>query len=101
MGPDLVLGVWIDFWYNLSYTSTMKTAISLPDELFQAADRLAKRLGLSRSELYQRALAKYLDGLNGATVTTELDKIYGAEEKGRLDPALDHLQRAGLAREDW
>ena len=79
----------------------MKTAISLPDELFQAADRLAKRLGLSRSELYQRALAKYLEGQNGAAVTADLNLIYGAEEKGRLDPALDHLQRARLAREDW
>lgn len=79
----------------------MKTAISLPDELFQAAERVAKRLGLSRSELYQRALAKYLEGQNGASITADLNQVYGTEEKGRLDPALDHLQRASLAREDW
>ena len=38
----------------------MKTAISLPDEVFSSAERLAKRLKLSRSELYSRALSEYL-----------------------------------------
>ena len=38
----------------------MKTAVSLPDELFYSVDRLAKRLKLSRSELYRRALAEFL-----------------------------------------
>jgi metal-responsive CopG/Arc/MetJ family transcriptional regulator len=38
----------------------MKTAISLPDEVFEQAERVAKRLKLSRSELYSRALAEYL-----------------------------------------
>lgn len=38
----------------------MKTAISLPDEVFEQAERAAKRLKLSRSELYSRALSEYL-----------------------------------------
>ncbi len=38
----------------------MKTAISVPDEVFSSAERLAKRLKLSRSELYSRALAEFL-----------------------------------------
>ena len=79
----------------------MKTAISLPDELFEAAERVAKRLGLSRSELYQRALAKFLAGQNSAAVTAELDQVYSAEEKSHLDPVLDKLQRASITREDW
>ena len=79
----------------------MKTAISLPDELFKAAERVARRLGLSRSELYQRALAKYLESHNNTVITAELDQIYGSEEAGRLDPVLDHLQRVSLVREDW
>ncbi|MEK7329802.1 MAG: ribbon-helix-helix protein, CopG family, partial [Candidatus Eisenbacteria bacterium] len=33
----------------------MKTAISLPDSLFRSGDALAKRLGVSRSELFARA----------------------------------------------
>ena len=79
----------------------MKTAISLPDELFEAAERVAKRLGLSRSELYQRALAKFLESQNSAAVTAELNQVYSTEEKRRLDPVLDNLQRASLVREDW
>ena len=38
----------------------MKTAISIPDEIFLAAEQLAKRIGSSRSELYATALAAYL-----------------------------------------
>ena len=38
----------------------MKTAISLPDDLFDSADELAQQLGVSRSELYARAVAEYL-----------------------------------------
>ena len=38
----------------------MKTAISIPDEVFRSAERLAQRLGVSRSELY----AKAVDGVN-------------------------------------
>jgi len=79
----------------------MKTAISLPDELFEAAERVAERLGLSRSELYQRALAKYLENQIGASITAELNQVYSTLDKSRLDPVLDKLQRASLAREDW
>ncbi len=79
----------------------MKTAISLPDELFEAAERVARRLGLSRSELYQRALAKFLEGQNDAAIIAELNQVYSTEENSRLDPVLYHLQRASLAREDW
>ncbi len=79
----------------------MKTAISLPNELFDAAERVAKHLGLSRSELYQRALAKFLENQNSAAITAELNEVYSTERKSRLDPVLDKLQRASLAREDW
>ncbi len=79
----------------------MKTAISIPDELFKAAERVASRLGVSRSELYQRALAKYLEGQNDAVVTEQLNRVYEAEESGRLDPGLDAMQRESVVREDW
>ena len=38
----------------------MKTAISLPDKTFQEAEKLAKRLRISRSELYARTLEHFL-----------------------------------------
>jgi metal-responsive CopG/Arc/MetJ family transcriptional regulator len=79
----------------------MKTAISIPDELFKAAERVAARLGLSRSELYQRALAKYLESQSDAAITAQLDEIYGDEERGELDAGLDAMQRGSIVREDW
>ena len=80
----------------------MKTAISLPDPLFKAADRLAKRLGINRSELVQRALALMLDKDEGADVTAALDKIYGRPDAPKgLDPALLPMQLASLPNEDW
>ena len=93
--------VILDAGYNFGYTFAMKTAISLPDELFEAAERVARRLGLSRSELYQRALAKYLESQNGAAITAELNEVYSTQDNSRLDPVLDKLQRASLVREDW
>ena len=42
------------------YDSGMKTAISLPDDVFAASDALAKRLGLSRSALIAAALTEFL-----------------------------------------
>ena len=39
----------------------MKTAISIPDEVFEAADRTAKKLGVSRSELYATAVHEFIE----------------------------------------
>lgn len=79
----------------------MKTAISIPDELFRAADAAAQRLGISRSELYQRAVATYLERHGGDLVTEALNEIYGPETREPLDPVLDRMQRSSLPRESW
>ena len=80
----------------------MKTAISIPDPLFSAAERLAKRLGLSRSELFQRALQAFLQEHSNDGVTEALDKIYGSSpEDGTLDPRLEQLQVASLPKDEW
>ena len=80
----------------------MKTAISIPDPLFEAAERLAKRLGLSRSELFRRALQAFLQEHNEEGVTEALDKIYDpASEDGFLEPHLEQLQLASLPKDEW
>ena len=80
----------------------MKTAISIPDPLFGAAERLAKRLGVSRSELFQLALQAFLQAHNDEGVTEALDKIYGpGSEDGSLDPLLEQLQLASLPKDEW
>ncbi len=78
----------------------MKTAISLPDALFKSGDTLAKRLGVSRSELYARALADFVAKHRANQVTQRLNAVY-AEEDSRLDPALLNGQLMGLTRESW
>ena len=80
----------------------MKTAISIPDALFQAADRLAKQLGVSRSELYRRAVSVFLVNHREDGVTEALNEVYGAEgEDAGLDPLLEQLQAASLPKEEW
>lgn len=79
----------------------MKTAISIPDELFLAADRLARRLGVTRSGLYARALSDFLDRQRDSTITDRLNQVY-AEDAGKLDPALDRAQKKALpGDENW
>ncbi len=79
----------------------MKTAISLPDDLFAAADQAAKRLGLSRSQLYQRAIAGYLERHGESLVTEALNEVYGADAPALPDPVLAAMQRASLGEEHW
>lgn len=78
----------------------MKTAISIPDALFQAADRLATRLGLSRSELYARAVADWVARHQADTVTAQLDAVYGGPDApaSRLAPPVARGQARALRR---
>lgn len=78
----------------------MKTAISIPDPVFEAADELAAHLGISRSELYHRALAEYLREYASQNVTEALDRIY-SKEPSALHPGWAHLQQASLPEDDW
>ena len=80
----------------------MKTAISLPDELFEAADRLATQMGRSRSELYATAVAEYLERHKYQGVTERLDAVYGAEgEESKVDATLNALQVRSLSADEW
>ncbi len=78
----------------------MKVAISLPDSVFRAAERLARRLKKSRSELYADAIAEYVGARGAKALTAKLDAVYGSESS-KLDPALKHAQLERLSREAW
>ncbi len=80
----------------------MKTAISIPDSLFKEADRLAKRLGWSRSELYANAVTAYVNSERFSGVREKLDAVYGNnEEDSAIDPFLADAQARALPREKW
>jgi metal-responsive CopG/Arc/MetJ family transcriptional regulator len=78
----------------------MKTAISLPDAVFTEAEALAKHLGLSRSELYARALQAFLSKYDRQQILSRLNEVY-AVESSDLDPELAKMQFTSLAHEDW
>ncbi len=76
----------------------MKTAVSIPDSVFRAADQLARRMRVSRSELYARALIRMLEQEDDASITARLNEVYATEDSS-LDPVLAELQRRALR--DW
>jgi predicted transcriptional regulator len=78
----------------------MKTAISIPDPVFRSAEQLAKRLKVSRSQLYATAVADYVGRNQRSGVTEKLDEVHGAGPEG-LDPALAAMQSRSLRRERW
>ena len=78
----------------------MKIAISVPDDVFEAGEHLARQLGVSRSQLYSDALAQYLSDRGATGVTARLNRVYSAES-AEIEPALMHAQLETLADEAW
>jgi metal-responsive CopG/Arc/MetJ family transcriptional regulator len=78
----------------------MKTAVSLPDDVFAEAEALSQALGTSRSGLYAAALREYLARHRPDSVTAALDAIY-AETGSAFDPALQAAAAQILERTEW
>ena len=78
----------------------MKTAVSIPDRVFQSAEKLAVRLGVSRSQLYAKALATLVEKYREDLITSQLNEIYGpGGEESSLDRESALLQSRSLSRE--
>jgi len=65
------------------YTRAMKTAISVPDALFEEVERRLSELGMNRSEFYATAARAFLDTLEAESLTAEID---AAIARIRTDP---------------
>ncbi|MDT8335547.1 MAG: ribbon-helix-helix domain-containing protein [Desulfurivibrionaceae bacterium] len=78
----------------------MKTAISIPDKLFRAADQYAKARGVSRSKLYTEAVAKFLEQHSSELITKQLDEIYSSEP-AKLNGAISTMQFGSIKKEEW
>lgn len=76
----------------------MKTAISIPEKIFAEADEMAKRLSMSRSELYTRAVEAFLDEHRADRVREALDAVYGDEDSS-IDSELAAMQSAAWTEE--
>lgn len=78
----------------------MKTAISIPDDLFTAADKLARELKQSRSQLYSRAVREYVARHSADSITDALDSIC-AEEPMADAELVRRAGRRALERSEW
>lgn len=78
----------------------MKTAISIPDNLFRSADSLARRLKVSRSRLYATAVSELLAKYEGRQVTRQLNAVYDDSDSS-LSPRVMELQVKSLPSEGW
>ena len=77
----------------------MKTAISIPDPVFRSAERLADKLGISRSELYCRAVKDLLERHEQVSITARLNEIYGASGAiSSLDTRMVAMQACSIRR---
>jgi len=82
----------VDKKLYLGYTGSMKTAISLPDTLFEVAEQTAQYMGVPRSKLFAIALEDYLSRHNGEMITQKLNEVYGkmtAEDLKEFDRDLE------------
>ena len=78
----------------------MKTAISIPDDVFSKAERFAHRRKMTRSALFTVAVDEYIHHHREDDVTRKLDKVYASEESS-VDPVFAKLQSLSLPKEEW
>ncbi len=80
----------------------MKTAISIPDAIFEEAERLARRMKRTRSDLYSRALADYLARHSSDKVTEAMNQTLELLESGAgADEFVASASRKILQRTEW
>lgn len=79
----------------------MKTAISVPDDVYREAERHAKRTRKSRSQLYAEALAEYLARHAPDEVTERMNQVLDALGEHGLDPFLGGAARGVLMDVEW
>jgi predicted transcriptional regulator len=78
----------------------MKTAISLPDEVFDRAEALARKMRKSRSQLYAEALAEYVARHAPDAVTEKMNRVCDELDSGR-DDFVSEAARRTLENVEW
>ena len=78
----------------------MKTAISIPNSLFTEAEKLAKRLGMNRSQLYSRAVKNFVENNRSRNITKLLNDVYKKEES-KVDKVLYKMQIESMDNDEW
>lgn len=92
--------VTIPIGYNPGYTDLMKTAVSVPDDLFRLAETAARRLRVSRSQLYATAIAEFLHRQQSNAVTERLNDVY-SHRHAKVDSVLNRAQLSSVDKDTW
>jgi hypothetical protein len=79
---------------------SMKNELAIPADIWEAAQQLAGKLGLSANELFATALSDFVRRYGEVDITAELDKIY-SDTGSTLDPILGAMQLKSLPKEKW
>lgn len=80
----------------------MKTAISIPDNLFRDAEITAKQLGLARSQLYVKAIKEFIEHHNKDFITEKLNSLYSKEENNEAYPEIGvESLREATSNDTW
>lgn len=82
----------------------MKTAISIPDDLFKSAEKIAKKMGIPRSQLFARALEEFIQAHSKNSVTEKLNKVYSKglpKSKTNIDKVSAQALRKSLKNDTW
>jgi metal-responsive CopG/Arc/MetJ family transcriptional regulator len=86
--------------WRSGYTSGMKTAISIPDEIYADAERLSRRLNKSRSQVYTEAVTEYIARHEPEAVTEAMNRVCEAVDT-YPDPAISAAARRRLESVEW
>ena len=78
----------------------MKTAISIPDEIFKGAERLARRTNKSRSHIFSEAVKEYLARHSPEEVTEAMDRVC-LELRETKDEFVSIAAGRVLQRSEW
>ena len=79
----------------------MKTAVSIPDDVYEAAEAMATRLNISRSRLYTNALRQYVDNGNEKAMTEAINRVVDELGEDPADQAWKALAVETLRRVEW
>jgi len=78
----------------------MEIAVTIPQDMVQRAEEVARKLGISLNELYTRALNHFLEAQGESEITRKLNEIYENEDSSP-DPVMTQLQFTTLNEEEW
>jgi len=78
----------------------MRTAIYIPDDIFNWAEKIARHMKITRSEFYAKAIKEYLGNLDEENITQRLDLVY-KDHSSKIDPKFHCAQSTILEKEEW